>query len=923
MWSFYIARFKLMSYEINVAKIRKKKQLEQFKLGKTVTLVTPKISKIPGKIYSDELDYYSKKEIKISATEAVHIIEKNGKFKTLIYHARKDTIEKLKRYGLVPAETPISQAIIKLGEYRQIVLTRAYETHKVTSLYKEKISLLDFSQDLLTALEPIECMTNIMDEYQHEQQKIELQVKINEVRNELIKYKIIHRDTLSSLLVYDKNVLHKMETLYEGLEKNLQTISEKIKNASAQEFEILLKPTGSNSIHTQVKNMGMAIITRIQELNQNIVYSRQAKSFFRGELHVACENALQAIQSYQADPYNPILASHQGNFEDVIGNLAIDFSDLDEEKAKQVIYTINEISGYGIQYKDGEYLLNVVPLKDFASNQKRTTWKNFSILNLLNRLVRGSAYFLISLIIDLPVALFTALFTFDLIKIPSLSAFLFPYKLQNNTTPLIKEIFDSCSFKRTSFGTTKGRQLALLAINLLKDVGRTCLDVASRLVIGFYDILLDAKIKFKKGDRTDQCQIILSETKSSLNKIQEKTLQLLAPFEEQEQSIVQQSNCKNTDSIFITSDKIANVPYHLSAGEWTDLLNFISDKMKTSIDEGITYSLAKHPFKTNLILLMQLGAMLSMMAPAVLPLVTQIYTQLFSLLKNAVPESILNVITQITNNDAVQYFLAIEMLENTMGINQPLGIDSMYSESHQEALNSNLNQLNLNKKLLLQIEFFQILVSQKDSLQYLSHREKRALQMMLEELFSDIKNKKDFIKGISAFWYPPTKKTSLNRTLIIITDYIPLLVRCFLSPLTWSLKPWQELGQKIIKDVTRVLHALSRMCNTLFNMMVRVIIRTPGDMIVNEIAARAEGMLGNNEHNVSQISYLLSQHCNQSTEFIRQTASIGIDVLRHSAEAPAQQTTFKNISSYLNTGGFFAHKKEQTISCPSAFFMEI
>jgi hypothetical protein len=909
-----------MSYEINVAKLRKKKQLEQFKLGKAVTLVTPKNSKIPGKIYSDELDYYSKKEIKTSATEAVHIIEKNGKFKTLIYHARKDTIEKLKRHGLVPAETPISQAIIKLGEYRQIVLKRAYETHKVTSLYKEKISLLDFSQDLLTALEPIECMTNTMDEYQHEQQKIKLQVKINEVRSDLIKYKIIHRNTLSSLLVYDKNVFHKMETLYEGLEKNLQTISEKIKNASPQEFKILLKPTGPNSIHTQVKNMGMAIIIRIQEFNQNVVYSRQAKSFFRGELHIACENALQAIQSYEADPHNPILASHQGNFED---NLAIDYSDLDEERAKQAIYTINEISGYGIQYKDGEYLLNGAPLKDFASNQKRTTWKNFSILNLLNRLVRGPAYFLISLIIDLPVALFTALFTFDLIKIPSLSAFLFPYKHQNNTTPLIKEIFDSCSFKRTSFGTTKGRQLALLAINLLKDFGRTCLDVASRLVLGFYDILLDAKIKFKKGERTDPCQIILSETKSSLNKIQEKPPQLLAPFEEQEKSIVQQSNSQNTDSIFITSDKIANVPYHLSAGEWTDLLNFISDKMKTIIDEGITYSLAKHPFRTNLILLMQLGAMLSMMAPAALPLVTQIYTQLFSLLKNAVPQSILNVITQIANNDAVKYFQVIEILENTMGINQPLGINSMDCEPHQEALNSNLNQLNLSKKLLLQIEFFQILVNQKDSLQYLSPREKRALQMMLEELFNDIKNKRDFIKGISAFLYPPTKKTSLNRTLIIITDYIPLLVRCFLSPLTWSLKPWQELGQKIIKDVTRVLHALSRMCNTLFNMMVRVIIRAPGDMIVNEIAARAEGMLRNNEHNVSQISYLLSQHCNQSTEFIRQTASIGIDVLKHSAEAPAQQTTFKNISSYLNTGGFFAHEQEQTIPCPSAFFMEI
>jgi hypothetical protein len=917
----------LMSYNIDLAKIRQKQQIEQFKLGKTAMLVIPKISKIPGKIYSDRLNIYSKKELKTSVTEAVHIIEKNGKFKTLIYHAGTDSIKKLKRLGVIPTETPLSQAINKLSEYRQIVLNRAYETHKITSLYKEKLSLLDFSQDLLEILEPIECMVNTLDGYRHEQQKSNLQFKINRVIIELAKYKKLHHETLSPLSAFDRNILRKMETLYGTLEENLNAISNKIERASFEDLKTLLKSTGPNAIHTQVKHMGMAIITKTQELNQNLVYSRKAKSFFRGELHDACENALQAIQSYEADPHHPILTSHQGNFDDITETLAIDFSELDEEKAKRAIYAINEISGYGIHYKDGEYLLNGIPLTAPAPDKKRTTWRNFSIGNLFNKigvglktLIQGVASFLISLVIDLPIAFITALFTFDLIKSPSLSTFLFPYKHQNNATSLIKDIFDSCSFKRISFGSIKGRQLALLAINVLKDIGRSFMDVMSRLALGFYDILLDVQIQFKKGERTEQCKNSLADIKSSLIRIQEKNTHLFADFEKKEKSLRKQNDPQNAPSICITSTHIADVPYHLSSGEWTDILNLISDQVKASLDNGITYSLAKHPFRTNLILLIQIGAMLSLAAPTALPLVTKIYTQLFSLLKEAIPQPVLNVITQITSNDAVQYLQGIDMLESTMGINQPMGINSADYKPYHGELNSNLEGLNLSKELMLQIELFQILIIKKDLLQYFSHREKRAFLMVAEELFKDIKNKKDFIKGISGLLYPSTKKTSLNRTLIIITDYIPLLVRCLLSPITCSLRPWHELGQKIIKDVTRVLHALSRLCNTLFNMIVRVLIRAPGDIFVNEIAARAEGAIRNDEHNVSQISYLLSQHCNKTTEGIRQTASIGVDIMRHMSNTPAQQTTFQNVSSYLHSHGFFAQEKEQDISFNSPDF---
>lgn len=321
-----------MNYDLNLAKTRKREQEKQFKLGKENTLFSAEIAKTPGKTYSNRLDIYSKKEIKISSEEAVHIIDKNGKFKSLTCHVTQSSIEKLKRFGLIHSETPISQAICKLGKYRQIILKRAYEKHWVTSLYREKSSLLDFSQDLLTILEPLERDTNTLDEYQYENQKISIQSKIKNTILELSKHKARQRDKLAALCVFDRDAPDKIEKLYTALVKNLNELSVNIEHASFEEFKVLLRPTGPNAILTHVKNMGMAIIVKTQELNQNLTYSRKAKSFFRGELHNACEDALQVIQNYEADPYNPILPEHQGNFNGCTSTIAIDFSRCDGKK---------------------------------------------------------------------------------------------------------------------------------------------------------------------------------------------------------------------------------------------------------------------------------------------------------------------------------------------------------------------------------------------------------------------------------------------------------------------------------------------------------------------------------------------------------------------------------------------------------------
>lgn len=923
-----------MNYDLSLARVRQRTQIKQFKLGKENTLFSAKISKIPGAIYSNSLDIYSKKEIKISSTEAAHIIEKNGKFKSLICHVTPSSIKKLKQFGLIPAETPISQAINKLGEYRQIILKRAYEHHKVTSLYKEKASLLDFSQDLLMALEPLECGANTLDGYQEKSQKIAIQSNIQATITQLSKYKAKHRNTLNSLCVFDKNALDKIDLLYETLFTSLNILSITIKNASFEELQVLLRPTGPKSILTHIKNMGMAIVVKTQELNQNIIYSRQAKSFFRGELNNACEEALKVIQNYEVDPHNPILPAHQGNFNHSTRTIAVDFSGLGEEKIKHLIYALNEISDQGIQSRDEKYVLGEIELSSFDASNKRSG-KNFSLANSFKNIFRGAlfvlkqalfgvAYFLINLTIDLPVSYLTTLFSFGSLKISPLSTFLFPPKNQNGATPLVKELLESCSFKQNSFGSNSGRKLALLAVNLFKDLGHTFLDILYRLGLGFYDIVLDAKIKFNKGERTAQCQTILSHINDSIRAIQEENTKQLDSLMEQEKSIIkaQQKCSENTNSILITSPEVASVPYHLSSGEWHDIINVIFDKIKTNLDEEITYALAKHPLQTNLNLVLQLGAILSMLTPTAIPQVTQIYTQIFSLLQNTVttifPEAALNAGTQIINNDMVKYIQLTQMLENIIGFNQPLGIDTEEGNADKPIMKGNsfgqnlLGQTSMQNETcrrFLQMEVIQLLLTKQTVLPYLSYREKRLLMMTMEELFTDIKNKEYLIKGLSSLLYPSTKKTSLNQTLTIIFDYISLLTRCLLSPITFSFRPWYELENKIIKDLTRIVHAASRLSNALFNLVVRIFIRAPGDIIVNEVAARVEGAIHNNKHSISQISYQLSQYCNQSMEHIRQKSSLGADIMRHMATSPSPQTALKNATSYLYTDGFFAREK--------------
>lgn len=576
--------------------------------------------------------------------------------------------------------------------------------------------------------------------------------------------------------------------------------------------------------------------------------------------------------------------------------------------------------------------MNEIALTPPDISNKTAAWSNFSITNLfksvfpsvlslLNHVIFGAVYFLINLIIDLPVSCLITLLSLDSIKIPSLSASLFSRQYPNSSTPLVKELLELCSFKKNSFGSLYGRNLALLAVNLFKDLGNTLSDTISRLFLGFYDIFLDAKIQFKKEDRTAQCKKILSGINTSLSAIQEKRTKLLDSLMKDEKSMLkaQKIRLKSTNSISITSPETANVPYHLSSGEWNDIVNVVFDKIKTSLDEGVTYALAKHPFQTNLMLALQLGAMLSILAPTAIPQVTQMYMQIFSFLQNTLtsicPPPVLNATMQIINNDVVKYIQITQMLENIIGINQPLGIDSEDStpykpQSDEYSRSDKTSRQTKKLRPFLQMEVFQLLLTKQDVLRYLSYREKRLLMMTIEELFKDIKNKDDFIKGVSHIVYPPTKKTSLNQTLTIIVDYIPLLTRCFLSPVTFSLRPWYELVNKIINDLTRIMHAMSRLSNALFYMTVRVFIRAPGDILVNEIAARVEGAIHDNKHSISQDSYQLSQYCNQTIECIRQNTSTGIDTMRRMSGSPNQQTVLKSAAAYLHSSGFFSHEKE-------------
>lgn len=129
-------------------------------------------------------------------------------------------------------------------------------------------------------------------------------------------------------------------------------------------------------------------------------------------------------------------------------------------------------------------------------------------------------------------------------------------------------------------------------------------------------------------------------------------------------------------------------------------------------------------------------------------------------------------------------------------------------------------------------------------------------------------------RALEKILYPDKhQSTSTLRSFIgRIVGYIPVLIRCLLSPLilasTFSLKsayrPWYELSKMWWDDMTSTLHAVVNFTHKILETVFNRLPRTLADVIVNGLFARIASLFG--YHQVTLQGYQLSANWDMQQE---------------------------------------------------------
>jgi hypothetical protein len=117
-------------------------------------------------------------------------------------------------------------------------------------------------------------------------------------------------------------------------------------------------------------------------------------------------------------------------------------------------------------------------------------------------------------------------------------------------------------------------------------------------------------------------------------------------------------------------------------------------------------------------------------------------------------------------------------------------------------------------------------------------------------------------RALEKYWDPEKSapKSTLRSFLGRTIGYAPSLLRCVLSPaagiyvyyqtgsfskaVVSVLRPWRELAEMILDDLTSTAYAVSRFTNKIFETLFNRIPRTLGDIVINGVLGRAASFFG-------------------------------------------------------------------------------
>jgi hypothetical protein len=154
----------------------------------------------------------------------------------------------------------------------------------------------------------------------------------------------------------------------------------------------------------------------------------------------------------------------------------------------------------------------------------------------------------------------------------------------------------------------------------------------------------------------------------------------------------------------------------------------------------------------------------------------------------------------------------------------------------QELLEKELTSHQLNQQVLLQIALLLSFCEHQSLSDGLPFLTRRWLLASIRSVGNLNESELDTLKGLL---FPSADHSIFFVTVTTILNYVPLLLRCTSMPITQNKEPWLDLKNKVKKDLTRVVHALSSLSHTISSNL-KALTSAMLDLLGNETLAKIE-----------------------------------------------------------------------------------
>ncbi|WED43470.1 hypothetical protein [Legionella cardiaca] len=323
-----------------------KKKYEQFILNTDNTLFLPTPSSVPWIGTAGQSDAFRKKTVKHGESQ-VNFISKNGEAFSFQWQTTPFQLKKAVRWGIVRTESITAKVISALGHYR-ITAHERIAKGIISNTHALKIQFLDFYQQRFEALQELESLVNrenslaiynkSIERYITELQTISANLEVQFKDTQLID---INPQAISQFQADIAQDINRAKTY-------LTTLQEKNSNAT----EALLasrRARGNDSILEFVKQQMIHGLYQMQGYNQDFSFSkRRSFALTRGDLNNCIEDARKEINDHDADPRNAVRAEHHGFYSSENDTITYDFGpdNLTPARQKQVLLGISFIEGW-------------------------------------------------------------------------------------------------------------------------------------------------------------------------------------------------------------------------------------------------------------------------------------------------------------------------------------------------------------------------------------------------------------------------------------------------------------------------------------------------------------------------------------------------------------------------------------------------